>query len=64
MTEIFHQCGLLDEVEVIEPDNYEDFLKVLHHHTFMGNVSTTQLTHFIMLMVYCPSVDLTITSGV
>ena len=36
----------------IEIDNYQDFLKVLHHHTFMGNVSTTQLTHFIMLMAY------------
>ena len=52
MTEMFHQCGLLSEAEVIEIDNYQDFLKVLHHHTFMGNVSTTQLTHFIMLMVY------------
>ena len=52
MTEMFHQCGLLSEAEVIELDNYEDFLKVLHHHTFMGNVSTTQLTHFIMMMVY------------
>ena len=52
MTEMFHQCGLLSEAEVIELDNYEDFLKVLHHHTFMGNVSTIQLTHFIMLMVY------------
>ena len=52
MTEMFHQCGLLSEPEVIELDNYEDFLKVLQHHTFMGNVSTIQLTHFIMLMVY------------
>ena len=52
MTEMFHQCGFLSEAEVIELDNYEDFLKVLHHHTFMGNVSTIQLTHFIMLMVY------------
>ena len=52
MTEVFHQYGLLSEAEVIELDNYEDFLKVLHHHTFMGNVSTIQLTHFIMLMVY------------
>ena len=32
--------------------NYEDFLKVLHQHTSMGRVSTIQLTHFIMLMVY------------
>ena len=52
MTEMFRQCGLLGEAEIIELDNYEDFLKVLHHHTYMGNVSTIQLTHFIMLMVY------------
>ena len=52
MTEMFHQCGHLGEAEIIELDNYEDFLKVLHHHTYMGNVSTIQLTHFIMLMVY------------
>ena len=52
MTEMFHQCGFLGEAEIIELDNYEYFLKVLHHHTFMGNVSTIQLTHFIMLMVY------------
>ena len=52
MTEMFHQCGFLGEAEIIELDNYEDFLKVLHHHTFMENVSTIQLTHFIMLMVY------------
>ena len=52
MTEMFHQCGLLSEAEIIELDNYEDFLEVLHHHTFTGNVSTIQLTHFIMLMVY------------
>ena len=43
MTEMFHQCGLLSKAEIIELDNYEDFLKVLHHHTFMGNVSTISL---------------------
>ena len=52
MTEMFHQCGFLQEDEVTELDNYEDFLKVLHYHTSMGSVSTIQLTHFIMLMVY------------
>ena len=51
MTDMFLQCGLLIEADIIEMDNYQDFLEVLHHHTFMGNVSTTQLTHFIMLMV-------------
>ena len=49
---MFQQCGHLHEEKIIEMDNYQDFLKVLHHHTFMDNVSTTQLTHFIMLMVY------------
>ena len=52
MTEMFLQCGLLTEADIIEMDHYQDFLKALHHHTIMGNVSTTQLTHFIMLMVY------------
>ena len=52
MTEMFLQCGLLIDVDIIEMDHYQDFLKALHHHTIMGNVSTTQLTHFIMLMVY------------
>ena len=52
MTEMFLQCGLLIEADIIEMDNYQDFLKVLHHHSVMGNISTTQVTHFIMLMVY------------
>ena len=52
MTEMFQQCGLLIEPDIMDMDNYQDFLKVLQHHIFMGNVSTTQLTHFIMLMVY------------
>ena len=30
MTEMFHQCGFLQEDEVTELENYEDFLKVLH----------------------------------
>ena len=52
MTEMFLQCGLLIEADIIEMDDYQDFLKALHHHTIMGNISTTQLTHFIKLMVY------------
>ena len=52
MTEIFLQCGLLIEADIIEMDNCQDFLKVLHHHSVMGNISTTQVTHFIMLTVY------------
>ena len=52
MTEMFLQCRLLFEADIIEMDNYQDFLKVLHHHSVMGNISTTQVTHFIMPMVY------------
>ena len=52
MTEMFLQCGLLNEADTIEMNNYQSFLQVLHHHVVMGNVSTTQLTHFILLMVY------------
>ena len=52
MRDMFHQCGLLIEANIIEMDNYQDFLKALHHHTSMGNLSTTPLTHFIILMVY------------
>ena len=52
MTEMFQQCGLLIEPDIMEMDNYQDFLKVLQHHIFMGNVSTIPLTHFIILMVY------------
>ena len=52
MTDMFIQCGLLTETDTIEMDNCQDLLEVLHHHTFMGYVSTTQLTHFIVLMTY------------
>ena len=52
MTEMFLQCGILIEADTIEMDHYQDFLKALYHHTIMGNVSTTQLDHFIILMIY------------
>ena len=52
MTEMFQQCGYLIETSTIEMDNYQNFLKVLLNHTFLGNVSTTQLIYFIILMVY------------
>ena len=44
MTEMFIQCGLVIEENVIEMENYQDFLKVLHHHSLMGNISNTQIT--------------------
>ena len=52
MTHLFQQCGYLQEENIIELDNYQDFLKTLQHHVFMGNVSITQLIHFMILMVY------------
>ena len=52
MTHLFQQCGYLKEENIIELDNYQDFLKTLQHHVFMGNVSITQLIHFMILMVY------------
>ena len=52
MTNMFQQCGYLNEENIIELSNYQDFLRALQHHVFMGDVSMTQLTHFIILMVY------------
>ena len=52
MTHMFQQCGYLQEENIIELDNYQDFLKTLQHHVFMGNVSVTQMIHFMILMVY------------
>ena len=52
MTHLFQQCGYLPEENIIELDNYNDFLKTLQHHVSMGNVSITQMTHYMMLMVY------------
>ena len=52
MTELFLHCGLVNDEWVIEVTNYQDFLKVLLHHLVMGNISTTQVTQFTILMVY------------
>ena len=52
MTNMFQQCGYLKEENIIELSNYQDFLRALQHHVFMGDVSITQLIHFIILMVY------------
>ena len=52
MSHMFQQCGYLQEESIIELDYYQDFLKALQHHVFMGNVSITQLVHIIILMVY------------
>ena len=52
MTELFLHCGLVNDEWVIEVTNYQDFLKVLLHHLVMGNISTTHVTQFTILMVY------------
>ena len=52
MTELFLHCGLVNDEWVIEVANYQDFLKVLLHHLVLGNISTTQVTQFTILMVY------------
>ena len=52
MTHVFQQCGYLPEENIIEKDNYQDFLRALQHHVYMGNVSTTQLIHFMIFIVY------------
>ena len=52
MTHMFQQRGYLPEENIIELENYQDFLKTLQHHVFIGNVSITQLIHFMILMVY------------
>ena len=52
MTELFLHCGLVSDEWVIEVINNHDFLKVLLHHLVLGNISTTQVTQFTILMVY------------
>ena len=52
MTKLFLHCGLVNDEWVIEVTNYQDFLKVLLHHLVLGNISTTQVTQFTILMVY------------
>ena len=52
MTIMFHQCGILMDCNIFEMQNYELFLKALHHHLVMGTVNMTQLGHFLILMTY------------
>ena len=52
MTTIFHQCGILMDWNIFEMQNYELFLKALHHHLVMGTVNMTQVGHFLILMTY------------
>ena len=52
MTAMFHQCGILMDCNIFEMQNYELFLKALHHHLVMGTVNMTQVGHFLILMTY------------
>ena len=38
--------------DVLAIQGYEQFLKALHHHMVMGNVTINQLGHFLILMTY------------
>ena len=52
MTAMFHQCGILQDCDVLVIQGYEQFLKALHHHMVMGNVTISQLGQFLILMTY------------
>ena len=47
---MFYQCGILQDSDVLAIHGYEQFLKVLHHHMVMGNVTINQLGQFLILM--------------
>ena len=52
MTTMFHQCGILQDCDILAIQGYEKFFKALHHHMVMGNNTMGQLGHFLILMVY------------
>ena len=52
MTAMFYQCGILQDYDVLAIQGYEQFLKALHHHMVLGNVTLNQLGHFLILMTY------------
>ena len=52
MTTMFHQCGILMDCNIFKMQNYELFLKALHHHLVMGTVNMMQVGHFLILMTY------------
>ena len=52
MTNMFHQCGILQDCKVLAIQGYEQFIKALHHHMVMGNVTINQLGQFLILMTY------------
>ena len=52
MTAMFYQCGILQDYDVLAIHGFEQFLKALHHHMVMGNVTINQLGQFLILMTY------------
>ena len=52
MTAMFYQCGILQDYDVLAIQGYEQFLKALHQHMVVGNVTINQLGHFLILMTY------------
>ena len=46
ITAMFYQCGILQDYDVLAIQGYEQFLKALHHHMVMGNVTINQLGPF------------------
>ena len=52
MTAMFYHCGILQDYDVLAIHGYEQFLKALHHHIVMGNVTINQLGQFLILMTY------------
>ena len=52
MTHMFYQCGILQECQVVTIQEYEQFLRALHHHMVMGYVTINQLGQFLILMTY------------
>ena len=52
MTTMFHQCGILQDCHILSIQGYERFLQALHHHMVIGNVTISQLGHFLILMTY------------
>ena len=49
---MFCQCGILQDHGVLEIQGCEQFLKALHHHMVMGNVTINQLGQFLILVTY------------
>ena len=39
MTAMFYQCGILQDYDVLVIQGYEQFIKALHHHMVLGNVT-------------------------